>query len=173
MGFLLGSPVPAYARRVRRKPGVGGYAMSFDSRHPALVLAGVLSMALLGLSTVVAEAQNTVTYECRWDKVAGAGGAWSTGWVTGHVTPYCGASAINRVSPAGDFSAAQRSGSQISYGPRDVPVRCEPYSAPVGLVEIGSKKRARSRTDAEPPLHSFVRADATLASVAPTIEAVR
>jgi hypothetical protein len=91
---------------------------SLYMRSPVLVLAGVLSMALLCRSTAIVEAQNPVKYACRWDKVAGAGGAWSTGWVPGHVSPYCGASAVNRVCPAGNFSAAQPSGAQISYWPQ-------------------------------------------------------
>ena len=95
----------------------GGYAMSLHVKHRALVLVGLLSMGLLGVGTVTAEGQ-TVTYSCRWDKVSGPGGAWSTGWVPGHPTPYCGASAVNRVCGSSNFSAAQPSGTSISYWPQ-------------------------------------------------------
>src|SRR5579862_8827127 len=87
--------------------------MSLHSKRPVLVLAGVLSIALLGLSTVTAEAQ----FACRWDKTGGPGGPWTTGWVPGHPTPNCGASPVNRVCGGSDFSAAQPSGATIGYWP--------------------------------------------------------
>jgi hypothetical protein len=90
--------------------------MSLHFRHRALAFAAVLSVVVFGLTTA-APAQ-TQTYSCRWDKIAGAGGAWSTGWVPGHPTPYCGASAVNRVCGTSNFSAAQASGAQISYWPQ-------------------------------------------------------
>jgi hypothetical protein len=89
--------------------------MGLDFRHRALTFAGVLCIAVLGPTTAPAQTQY---YECRWDKIAGAGGAWTTGWVPNHPSPYCGASAVNRVCAASDFSAAQRTGAQISYWPQ-------------------------------------------------------
>lgn len=59
-----------------------------------------------------------VQYACRWDKIGGAGGAWTTGWVPNHPTAFCGASAVNRVCGSANFSAAQPSGAQISYWPQ-------------------------------------------------------
>jgi hypothetical protein len=88
--------------------------MSSNFKHRALTFAGVLSTAFLGLSTVTAEAQ----YQCRWDKVGGAGGPWAIDWVPGHKTPNCGASAVNRVCGTTDGSAAQPSGAVIAYWPQ-------------------------------------------------------
>jgi hypothetical protein len=89
--------------------------MSSNFKHRALTFAGALSIVALGIITAQAQTQ---TYSCRWDKIAGGGAPWSTGWVPGHPTPYCGASAVNRVCGASDFSAAQPTGAQISYWPQ-------------------------------------------------------
>lgn len=77
------------------------------------ILSLAVILLVLGLTTAPAQAQ----YACRWDKVGGAGGAWTTGWVPGHPTPYCGAGAANRVCGSSDFSAAQPSGTTIGYWP--------------------------------------------------------
>ena len=84
----------------------------------AKLLVGVLSVAFLSFTTVAAEAQ----YQCRWDHVLGGGVGgdqpWTTGWVPGHPTPECGASAVGRVCGGEDFSGPQRSGSEIGYWPQ-------------------------------------------------------
>lgn len=77
------------------------------------LLLGVVSLGLLGIETP-AQAQ----ISCRWDKLSGAGGPWTTGWIPNHVTPACGASPVNRVCGGSDFSAAQASGARISYWPQ-------------------------------------------------------
>lgn len=49
------------------------------------LLVGGISLGLLGIA-IPAQAQ----FSCRWDKVAGPGDPWTTGWRPGMPTPNCG-----------------------------------------------------------------------------------
>jgi hypothetical protein len=54
--------------------------------HLRLRVLAALPSALLICTTIV----GAQAYECRWDKIAGPGGEWTTGWRPGMPTPYCG-----------------------------------------------------------------------------------
>ncbi len=54
-------------------------------------------------------------YECRWDKVAGPGGAWTTGWVPDHATPECGHMAAGCACPGQNYCGKYPAGASTYW----------------------------------------------------------
>ncbi|MCP5266926.1 MAG: hypothetical protein H6934_12490 [Burkholderiaceae bacterium] len=64
-------------------------------------------------------ARSTGRYESRWDKIAGSGGSWTTGWVRNHTEPVCGHGASGCNCGSGrNFCGTYRSGATTYWWPR-------------------------------------------------------
>ena len=58
------------------------------------------------------------TFRSRWDKVGGAGGSWTTGWVPNHPRQVCGHYAAGCACGNSNYCGEHGSGALVSYWPQ-------------------------------------------------------
>ena len=57
------------------------------------------------------------TYRSRWDKIAGPGGGWTTGWRPNHPGPFCDHQGVGCGCPGAAACGRYDSGTQITHAP--------------------------------------------------------
>ncbi len=57
-------------------------------------------------------------YDCRWDKIGGPGGPWTTDWVPNHPTPECGHGAAGCSCGSENYCGRHRTGSVTYWWPQ-------------------------------------------------------